>query len=334
MPSRSSSAPRPPRCSGLPSAGSATAAGPRTLPRTPSRPSGAPPRATTGLAGGRPCSPRRPERDRRRAPPPARAARRRGARARRARAGPCRRRGAGLPGLRGASIAPSRSSPSRSGRSSSWRTGAASRRAKIAEYLQHPAGNREDAHALSALPPPRRRAGGRARRAEPRDLHDLIGEDVEPDELEAAPARARALGAGGATAGAAAFPSPTHREPPSARVIPFTRRYRYTALAAAAIAAVAPVLAWATSLAGGPDPQARGDAHDAEATAARPQSLRCSRKDEAGNWPMEIGCPSPPHPLPPLRAVADARRRARGAVRCVPGRRRRDDGAAQRPRSS
>jgi len=121
--------------------------------------------------------------------------------------------------------------------------------------------------------------------SEPRDLHDLIGDDVEPDELE----RLQRVHALLAQAGPPPElpPSLAHApEPPSARVIPFARRYRYTALAAAAIAAVA-LFGMGYLVAGGPDPkpvETLTMQGDGGATA----ELALFAKDEAGNWPMEI----------------------------------------------
>ena len=121
--------------------------------------------------------------------------------------------------------------------------------------------------------------------SEPRDLRDLIGDDVEPDELE----RLQRIHALLEQAGPPPElpPSLAHApEPPSARVIPFPRRYRYTALAAAAIAAVS-LFGMGYLVAGGPDPKPvetltmRGNGG---ATA----ELALFANDEAGNWPMEI----------------------------------------------
>jgi hypothetical protein len=121
--------------------------------------------------------------------------------------------------------------------------------------------------------------------SEPRDLRDLIGDDVEPDEL-ARLERAHALLV-------EAGPPPelppaiAHApEPPSARVIPLPRRYRYTTLAAAAIVAVA-LFGLGYLAGGGPGEQpvetlAMHGPGDASA------DLALFSKDEAGNWPMEL----------------------------------------------
>jgi hypothetical protein len=121
--------------------------------------------------------------------------------------------------------------------------------------------------------------------SEPRDLRDLIGDDVDPDELE----RLQRVHALLEQAGPPPElpPSLAHAaEPPSARVLPFPRRYRYTAVAAAAIAAVA-LFGAGYLVAGGPDPEPVETLAMSGAGGASAE-LAVFAKDEAGNWPMEI----------------------------------------------
>ena len=121
--------------------------------------------------------------------------------------------------------------------------------------------------------------------SEGRDLRDLVGDDLEPGELE----RLERVHAMLERAGPPPELPPSLVQapaPPSGRVIPFPRRYRFTALAAAVI--VGAVLFGAGYLAaGGPDPDpvetvAMRGADDATA------ELALFAKDEAGNWPMEL----------------------------------------------
>ena len=74
--------------------------------------------------------------------------------------------------------------------------------------------------------------------SEPRDLRDLIGDDIEPDELERLQSMHALLEQAGPPP---ELPPSLARapEPPSTRVIPFPRRHRYTAVAAAASAPAA-----------------------------------------------------------------------------------------------
>ena len=121
--------------------------------------------------------------------------------------------------------------------------------------------------------------------SEPRDLRELVGDDLEPGELE----RLQRVHALLEQAGPPPELSPALArapESPSARVIPFPRRYRFTALAAAVIVAAA-LFGAGYLAAGGPDPGPvetvvmRGSG---DATA----ELALFAKDEAGNWPMEL----------------------------------------------
>ena len=121
--------------------------------------------------------------------------------------------------------------------------------------------------------------------AEHRDLRDLIGDDVEPEELERLERVHALLEQAGPPPELP--PSLVHAtEPPSAKVIPFPRRYRYTAVAAAAIAAVA-LFGIGYLAAGGPDEK------PVETLAMRGEGgasaeLAVFAKDHAGNWPMEL----------------------------------------------
>ena len=118
-----------------------------------------------------------------------------------------------------------------------------------------------------------------------RDVRDLVGDDLERGELE----RLGRVHAMLERAGPPPELPPAlvqAPEPPSARVIPFPRRYRFTALAAAVI--VGAVLFGAGYLAaGGPDPSPVETVvmHGAGGATAE---LALFSKDEAGNWPMEL----------------------------------------------
>jgi hypothetical protein len=120
---------------------------------------------------------------------------------------------------------------------------------------------------------------------DPRDVRDLVGDDVEPEELE----RLERVHALLRQAGPPPELPPAlvkAPKPPAAKVLPFPRRYRYTAVAAAAIAAVA-LFGAGYLVAGGPDPQPveRLAMRGADGATAE---LAVFAKDEAGNWPMEI----------------------------------------------
>ena len=123
--------------------------------------------------------------------------------------------------------------------------------------------------------------------SEPRNLRDLIGDDVEPDELE----RLQRVHALLEQAGPPPELPPSlarAAEPPSARVLPFPRRYRYTALAAAVIAAVA-LFGVGYLAAGGPD-ASPVETLAMRGTAARPQSWRCSRRTRRATGRWRSGC--------------------------------------------
>ena len=119
--------------------------------------------------------------------------------------------------------------------------------------------------------------------------------------------------------------SSRHRSRRAARVIPFPRRYRYTALAAAAVAACALFgLGYLAGGGGGNDPLRTVAMSGANQASGQ---LAVFEKDAAGNWPMELRVSG----LAPgrVRALADAGRQARRAVRRVRRRRRRDHRSAQ-----
>lgn len=117
------------------------------------------------------------------------------------------------------------------------------------------------------------------------ELDDLVGNDLEPGERTRLERVHALLGQAGPPP---ELPPALQRapEPPTAQVIPFPRRYRYTALAAAVVAACALFgVGYLAGGAGGSEPvrtvamsganQATGD-------------LDLFEKDAAGNWPMEL----------------------------------------------
>ena len=117
------------------------------------------------------------------------------------------------------------------------------------------------------------------------DVRDIVGDDLEPGELELLERVHALLERAGPppelSPGVAAAP-----EPPAARILPFPRRYRYTALAAAAVAAFALFgIGYLVGGGGGPDPlQTIAMSGPAPASA----ELDLFEKDAAGNWPMEL----------------------------------------------
>lgn len=117
------------------------------------------------------------------------------------------------------------------------------------------------------------------------ELDDLIGGDLEPGER----ARLERVHALLQQAGPPPELPPSldqAPEPQTARVIPFPRRYRYTALAAAVVAACALFgVGYLAGGAGGSEPVrtvAMSGASDASA------QLDLFEKDAAGNWPMKL----------------------------------------------
>ena len=118
-----------------------------------------------------------------------------------------------------------------------------------------------------------------------RDIHDLVGDDLEPDEGE----RLERLDAMLRQAGPPPELPPSLAKapaPPSARVIPLPRRYRYTTLAAAALLAVA--LFGAGYLAAGGPGQKPVETLTMRGAPGAGAELALFEKDEAGNWPMEL----------------------------------------------
>jgi hypothetical protein len=117
------------------------------------------------------------------------------------------------------------------------------------------------------------------------DLRELLGDDLEPDELE----RLERVHAMLERAGPPPELPPALEHapaPPSAKVLPFPRRYRYTALAAAAVAAAA-LFGLGNLAGGGPDPDPVRTVTMTGAGGAR-ADLDVFAKDDAGNWPMEL----------------------------------------------
>jgi len=120
----------------------------------------------------------------------------------------------------------------------------------------------------------------------PPSFDDLVGNDLSPAERE----RLQSVHDLLVQAGAPPELPPALAAPPAveaARVIPFPRRYRFTAIAAAA--AVAVVLFGAGYLIGGsgssPAVLRTVEMRGANGVTA---SLVVFAKDEAGNWPMEL----------------------------------------------
>ena len=117
------------------------------------------------------------------------------------------------------------------------------------------------------------------------ELDDLVGNDLAPGErarLERTHALLQQAGPPPELP-----PALEHApEPPVARVIPFPRRYRYTALAAAVVAACALFgVGYLVGGAGGNEPvRTVAMAGATQATA----QLALFEKDAAGNWPMEL----------------------------------------------
>ena len=182
------------------------------------------------------------------------------------------RRG-GRTGSRGASIARSRSLPEQERTLIELAYWSGLSQSEIADFLDMPLGTVKT-RTRAALRHLADELGDELRGASRATSDDLIGDDLEPEELERlqrvhellqqvgpppelSPALARAP------------------EPPTARVIPFPRRYRYTAVAAAVIAA-SPVRRrlprrWRATT-------ARTDCRDVAAPAGRRPSSTCSRR--------------------------------------------------------
>ena len=117
------------------------------------------------------------------------------------------------------------------------------------------------------------------------DIRDIVGEDVEPGELE----RLERVHALLEQAGPPPELSPALERaprPPSARVMPFPRRYRYTAVAAAAVAACA--LFGIGYLVGGGSEQQPVHTVAMSGSAQASAELEVFEEDAAGNWPMRL----------------------------------------------
>lgn len=117
------------------------------------------------------------------------------------------------------------------------------------------------------------------------DVRDLVGDELEPGEHERLQRVHELLGRVGPPPELSpeleAIP-----EPPRARVIPFPRRYRFTAAAAAVLAAAVLFgVGYLVGAAGEPGPL-RTLAMTGEAGATA--SLALYEDDAAGNWPMEL----------------------------------------------
>jgi hypothetical protein len=117
------------------------------------------------------------------------------------------------------------------------------------------------------------------------DVRDLVGHDLDPEELETLQ-RVHLLLEEAGPPPELAPKLERAPEPPSARVIPFARRYRFTLVAAAAVTAgVLFGLGYLVGAAG--EPQQFQTVVMTGADSAR-GDLIVFDKDAAGNWPMEI----------------------------------------------
>ncbi len=118
-----------------------------------------------------------------------------------------------------------------------------------------------------------------------KDLSDIVGNDLDPPERERLEHVHALLGQAGAPPELP--PALQHApEPPVARVIPFPRRYRYTAIAAAVVAACALFgVGYVVGGGGGDSPVRTVAMSGADQATAQ---LDVFEKDAAGNWPMEL----------------------------------------------
>jgi hypothetical protein len=118
-----------------------------------------------------------------------------------------------------------------------------------------------------------------------KDFDDVVGTDLEPNERERLERVHALLGQAGAPP---ELPPALRRapEPPAARVIPFPRRYRYTAVAGALVAACLLFgVGYVVGGAGGSSPVQTVAMSGAGGASAE---LDLFEKDAAGNWPMEL----------------------------------------------
>ena len=119
-----------------------------------------------------------------------------------------------------------------------------------------------------------------------KDLNDIVGNELEPAERERLERVHALLGQVGAPPELPPALQQAPEPPAAARVIPFPRRYRFTALAAAAVAACALFgLGYLAGGGGGNDPLKTVAMSGANQASAQ---LDVFEKDAAGNWPMEL----------------------------------------------
>ena len=118
-----------------------------------------------------------------------------------------------------------------------------------------------------------------------KDLRELIGDDVGPEELERLERVHALLGSVGPPPelppGLAETP-----EPPKAQILPYPRRYRFTAAAAAAVAA-ASLFGVGYLVGARPDAAVERTVAMSGAGGASAE-LDVFEQDTAGNWPMEL----------------------------------------------
>lgn len=116
------------------------------------------------------------------------------------------------------------------------------------------------------------------------DVREIIGDDIPGDEL----ARLQRLHTLLEQAGPPPELSPglvSAPPPPEARVVPFPRRYRFTAVAAAAVAAG---VLFGVGYFVGSGPGDRPERTIAMTGRGATAELDVFEKDAAGNWPMEL----------------------------------------------
>jgi hypothetical protein len=116
------------------------------------------------------------------------------------------------------------------------------------------------------------------------DVRNIVGHDGDPDEL----ARLQRLHELLERVGPPPELSPalaSAPEPPAARVIPFPRRYRFTAAAAAAVAAAA---LFGVGYLVGKTPEATVERSVAMSGHGATAELDLFEMDTAGNWPMKL----------------------------------------------
>lgn len=126
-------------------------------------------------------------------------------------------------------------------------------------------------------------------------LDELLdgADDAERDGLRLA--HERLLAAGAAPELPPALLQPP--APPQASIVPLPRRYRYTAIAAAVVVALA-LLGAGYVLAGGDAPRTPVQTIAMQGDGAAAATLAVYEKDAAGNWPMSLTARNLPA-LPP-----------------------------------